>query len=212
MANLNLELFRQIPDAEKQYMESDSTYAKENRAPMTQTYIARYLDSHLASLGTILTVFGGFYLYSVIRTGWLPSDGVTVAHNFTSLALKAPVPSPYIILAFFITSLPAMIIGVAMLCIYTVRVLRNGLTADSEHVAILLTVCGLTYSLLGAWPLQVAVNLPWTWQKQIIGYGTAFAWLLYLLSAVMIFLGAVSLFVHSRAYHRIHPELALEQN
>jgi hypothetical protein len=187
------------------------TYAKVNRAPMTKSnHLGSYVKSHLASVGTLLFAYGAFYLYSVIRTGWTPSDGVAVTHSFSSLALKAPVISPYLIPVFFITSLPALLIGVVMLCWYTLGVLRKGLTADSEHVAVLLTICGFAYVVLGAWPLQEAVSFPWTWQKQIIDYGAAFAWLLYLLSIVMLALGAFSLYVHSRMYHRTHPELAID--
>jgi hypothetical protein len=186
---------------------------KRTERKMTQTFnVKSYVKSHLASLGTLLTVSGGFYLYSVIRTGWVPTDGVSELHSFTSLALEAPVLSPYLIPAFFVTSLPIFLIGVIMLCYYTLDVLRNGLTVDSEHVAILLTVCGFSYQVLGAWPLQAAANFPWTWQKQIMNYGSVFAWLLYLLSLVMLVLGVVSLFVHSRAYHKAHPELVHEEN
>lgn len=189
----------------------DITYAKGNRAPMTKIYhLGSYVKSHLASVGTLLFAYGAFYLYSVIRTGWTPSDGVIVTHSFTSLALKAPVLSPYIIPAFFVTSLSALLIGVVMLCTYTAGVIRSGLTLNSEHVAVLLTVFGFAYVVLGAWPLQEAVDLPWTWQKQIMDFGAAFAWMLYLLSTFMLVLGAVSLYVHSRAYHRRHPELAFD--
>jgi hypothetical protein len=177
---------------------------------MTKTRVSSYIKTHLASVGTLLTAYGAFYLYSVIRTGWLPSDGVAEVHGFSSLALKAPVLSPYIIPAFFVTSLPALLVGVLMLCSYTVEILRNGLTVDSEHVAVLLTVCGFGYVVLGAWPLQEAVNFPWTWQKQIMDYGAGFSWILYLLSVVMLVLGAVSLYAHSRAYHRGHPELGFD--
>jgi hypothetical protein len=191
-------------------MITNITYAKVNRAPMAQNRLIGYVKSHLTSVGTLLLAYGAFYLYSVIRTGWVPSDGVTVLHSYSSLALKAPVLSPYIIPAFFATSLPALLIGFFLLCYYTFGVLRNGLTVDSEHVAVLLTVCGFAYMVLGAWPLQEPVNLPWTWQKQIMAYGVGFAWMLYLISTVMLVLGAVTLYVHSRAYHRAHPELALD--
>jgi hypothetical protein len=187
------------------------TYAKGYRAPMTQTSrLSSYLKTHQASVGTLLFAYGAFCLYSVIRTGWNPSDGAIIVHGFSSLALKAPILSPYIIPTFFVTSLPALLIGVLMLCSYTVGVLRNGLTTDSEHVAILLTVSGFAYVVLGAWPLQEAVNFPWTWQKQITDYGMAFAWLLYMLSVVMLSLGALSLYMHSRVYRGKHPELSFD--
>lgn len=190
----------------------NATYVKGNRAPMTQiNQLVSYVKSHLASVGTLLTAYGAFYLYTVIRTGWTPSDGVTVMHSYSPLlVLQAPVFTPYLIPLFFITSLPALLVGVVMLCSYTVGVLRNGLTVNSEHVAILLTVLGFAYVVLGAWPLQEAVNLPWTWQKQIMAYGAGFSWMLYLLSTVMLALGAFSLYIHSRAYHRKHPELTVD--
>ena len=47
------------------------------------THLVSYVKSHLASLGTLLVAYGAFYLYSVIRTGWTPSDGVTVVHSFS---------------------------------------------------------------------------------------------------------------------------------
>lgn len=187
------------------------TYAKVKWAPMTKSNrMGSYVKSHLASVGTLLFAYGAFYLYSVIRTGWVPSDGFTVAHSFSSLALKAPVLNPYIIPAFFVTSLPALLIGAILLCSYTVWVLRNGLTVDSEHVAVLLTACGFAYVVLGAWPLQDAINFPWTWQKQIMEFSPGFAWMLYLLSSVMLTIGAVSLYVHSRVYHSKHPELSFD--
>ena len=188
----------------------DITYARRNPAPMSKNRLRCYVGSHLASVGTLLFAYGVFYLYSVIRSGWTPSDGFTVTHSFSSLALKPLVLNPYVIPAFFVTSLPALLVGAVLLCSYTVGVLRNGLTVDSEHVAILLTVCGFAYVVLGAWPLQQATAFPWTWQKQILDYGAAFAWVLYLLSTVMLVLGAVSLYLHSRAYHNAHPELAYD--
>jgi hypothetical protein len=178
---------------------------------MTQiNRLSGYVKLHMASVGTLLFAYGAFFLYAVIRTGWIPSDGAIVTHSFSSLVLKAPMISPYLVPAFFVTSLPALLIGALMLCSYTVGVLRSGLTVDSEHVAVLLTVSGLAYVVLGAWPLQQATNFPWTWQKQIMDFGAGFAWVLYLLSVVMLVLGAASLYLHSRVYHRQHPELAYD--
>lgn len=181
----------------------------ENRPPMNPTIpqrIANYIKKHSASLGTLLAAYGAFYLYSVIRTGWVPTDWTSQVHRLESLALYPPTLSPYIIPAFFLTSLPALLLGATLLCAYTIRVLRSNITADSEHVAILLTVFGFAYQVLGAWPLQSVVDFPWNWQKQIIGYGSIFAWGLYVLSLVVFVVGAVSLFVHSRDYHRRHPD------
>lgn len=177
---------------------------------MSQTIpqrITNYIKKHSASLGTFLAAYGTFYLYSVIRTGWVPSDGFSQVHRLESLALYPPINNPYIIPAFFLTSLPALLIGTAILCIYSVKVLQSNITANSEHIAIILTVFGFAYTVLGAWPLQAAVDFPWDWQKQIMGYGAVFAWGLYGLSLVVLIVGGVSLFIHSREYRKVDPEL-----
>lgn len=176
---------------------------------MSQTIpqrITNYIKRHSSSLGTFLAAYGVFYLYAVIRTGWIPSDGVTQVHRLESLALYPPVLSPYIIPTFFYTSLPALLLGTVILCVYSVKVLRSNVSSNSEHIAILLTVFGFAYTVLGAWPLQAAVDFPWDWQKQIMDYGAVFAWGLYGLSLVVLVIGAFSLFVHSCDYHRQHPE------
>jgi hypothetical protein len=182
---------------------------------MSQTIpqcIKNYIKNHSASLGTFLAAYGTFYLYSVIRTGWVPSDGFSQAHRLESLALYPPVLNPCIIPAFFYTSLPALLLGTAILCVYSVKVLQSNFTANSEYVAILLTVFGFAYIVLGAWPLQAAIDFPWDWQKQIIEYGAGFAWGLYVLSVVVFSVGAFSLFMHSRDYSKRHPELVDGEN
>ncbi len=79
-----------------------------------------------------------------------------------------------------------------------------------EHVAVVLTAFGFAYQIVGAWPLQAVVDMPWNWQKQIMSYGSAFAWSLYAISWVVLAIGAISLFAHSRIYRQKHPELTLE--
>jgi hypothetical protein len=170
------------------------------------TRIVSYVKSHSASLGTLLSVYGAFYLFAVIRTGWTPSDWATQTPRLESL--QPPVLNAYLIPAFFVTSLPALILGTAILCGYSIRVLRSSLTVNSEHVAILLTVFGFAYQVLGAWPLMGVVDFAWVWQKQILGFGSVFAWALYVLSVVALTVGVVSLFVHSRDYHRRHHDLS----
>jgi len=81
------------------------------------------------------------------------------------------------------------------------------MTVYSEHVAILLTTFGFSYQVVGAWPLGNAVDFPWQWQKQIMSYGPFFVWVFYLLSLVALGIGAFSLYVHSREYHRRHLEI-----
>ena len=173
----------------------------------TPNRIKSYIKKHSASLGTLLSAYGVFYLFAVIRSGWRPADWCIQIPRSESLALHPPVFNPYIIPIFFVTSLPALFIGTAILCSYSLRVLRSIFTEDSEHVAILLTIFGFAYQVLGVWPLQNVVDFAWTWQKQIMGFGSVFAWSLYVLSLIALVVGAVSLFVHSREYHRLHPEL-----
>jgi hypothetical protein len=168
----------------------------------TPSRLTSYVKNHMASLGTLLFAYGAFYLFAVIRTGWVPTDGVTVVHRLESLVLYPPTLNPLVVLAFFVTSLSALIIGTVLLCAYSVKAMRNGVTVHSEHVAVLLTVFGFAYQVLGAWPLQTVVDFAWDWQKQIMNYGAVFAWGLYFLSFVGLVIGAVSLFVHSRDYHR----------
>lgn len=178
---------------------------------MSQTLSNRifsYIKHHSASLGTLLAAYGTFYLYAVIRTGWVPTDWTNQVHRLESLAIYPPTLSPYIIPAFFVTSLPAMLLGAAILCTFTVRILRSNVTLDSERVTIMLTIAGFAYQVLGAWPLQKIDDFPWDWQKQIMAYGQVFAWMLYVLSFVVLAVGAFSLFLHSREYHKRHPELA----
>jgi hypothetical protein len=56
--------------------------------------------------------------------------------------------------------------------------------------------------VIGAWPLGQRDVFPWEWQKQIISWGPVFAWLLYLLSLVILVVGAVSLYKNSVIYHK----------
>lgn len=170
--------------------------------------IFNYINRHLVSLGALLLGYGVFYLFAVIRTGWTPGVWAMQIPRLESLALYPPVLNPYIIPIFFLTSLPSLILGTAILSSYSLRVLSSNVTVDSEHVAILLAVFGFSYQVLGAWPLQDMVDLPWTWQKQIIGFGSLFAWSLYILSVIALVIGSFSLFVHSREYRRCHPEIA----
>ncbi len=170
--------------------------------------IVGYLRRHLASLGVVLASYGALLTYAVLCSGWTPSDGIQHTITLTPAIFNPPLPNSYLIPVFFATSFPALLIGTIMLYIYSIRVLRSSLTVDSEHVAVLLTVSGFVYQVLGAWPLQDASKFPWEWQRLIMGYGPLFAWVLYLLSLAALVIGAVLLFVHSRDYHRWHPELS----
>jgi hypothetical protein len=65
---------------------------------------------------------------------------------------------------------------------------------------------GLTYQVVGAWPLW-AQQYPWPWQQLIANYGNPLALTLFIGSLVALLTGATSLYVHSRIYHQKHPEI-----
>jgi hypothetical protein len=159
--------------------------------------ITNYVRYHKISLGVFLAAYGVFYLSAVIMGGWTLSDWgkdvfacpPSAVHSLLSRSDVSPI--------FFLTSLPALIIGATMLCIIGIQKLRSGAAID-EHIAIALVAFGFAYQVVGAWPLQSVVDMPWTWQKQIMSFGSYFAWMLYLLSWVALALGIVSLYVYSR--------------
>jgi hypothetical protein len=171
--------------------------------------IAEYLNGHKASLGSLLAAYGAFFLAVVIMSDWTPFVWGKDVFNYPQSAVYTLMPRSCISPIFFVTSFPSLLIGTTMLCSYTIGALRSGISADSEHVAILLTTFGFAYQVLGAWPLGNAVDFPWEWQKQIVSYGPFFVWLLYLLSLVVLIIGVLSLYVHSREYHRNHPQLSI---
>jgi len=177
--------------------------------PLPLNRITRYVMTHEASLGTLLAAYGAFYLAAVIMGGWTWADWGMDVFTFPHTAIQPVMPRGFISPIFFVTSLPAMLIGIALLCDYCVREIRFGLTVVGERVAILLTVFGFAYVVVGAWPLQAVVDMPWEWQKQIMGYGLGFAWGLYLLGLLVLAIGGVSLFLHSREYRRRHPEVSV---
>ena len=169
--------------------------------------IRGYVKNHWISLGLFLAAYGSFYIAVVIMSGWTLSACGKDVFDILPSAIYALLPRSLISPIFFITSLPALLVGTLILCIYSMHELRSGLTVDSERVAIILTMFGFAYQILGAWPLGKVSDFPWDWQKQIMSYGPLFAWTLYLLSLLALVMGGVLLFAHSRAYHRIYPEL-----
>jgi hypothetical protein len=160
----------------------------------------------------LLAAYGAFYLASVVLTGWTLADWGTDVTGLPPPAFAGIFPRGFISLIFFVTSFPALIVGTTILCVYSIHKIDPEVPGDKEHVAVLLTIFGFAYLVVGAWPLMYRVDLPWEWQKQILGNGVIFAWMLYVLGSVVFSVGAASLYIHSRIYHRKHPELLLDKH
>jgi len=172
-----------------------------------QTYIRRITEcvkSQAASLGLFLAVYGAFYLFTVMLTGWSIFDWGKDVTLYPPSAVNTILPRNFINPIFFVTSFPALIGGAAMLCLYSVRgITPQAPTPSKQYAAIVLTVFGFTYIVIGDWPLKLP-EFPWLWQTQIAANGPVFAWTLYLLSIAALIVGAFSLYKHSLIYHQTH--------
>ncbi len=167
--------------------------------------ISSYAKSHPASLGLFLAAYGAFYLTSVLLSGWTISDWGTDITGIPPSAINTLLPRSSFDPIFFVTSFPTLIIGVAMLCVYSIRGINSEAAVSKQYIAILLTAFGFVYQVIGAWPLGQLNSFPWQWQKQIISYGSVFAWTMYLLSLVVLMIGVISLYKHSLIYHQKYP-------
>jgi hypothetical protein len=181
---------------------------KNNRQQQTKHgyRIFSYAKSHPASLGLFLAAYGAFYLTAVLLSGWTISDWGKDITGIPPLAINTLLPRSFFNPIFFVTSFPTLIIGVAMLCVYSLRGINSEAAVNKKHIAILLTAFGFMYQVIGAWPLGQQNSFPWQWQKQIISYGSIFSWMLYILSLVVLMIGVISLYKHSLIYHQNHPD------
>ena len=164
--------------------------------------ISNYVKRHNVSLGLFLAAYGTFYLSSVLLSRWTISDWGKDITGYPPSAINTLLPRSFIDPIFFVTSFPALIIGAAMLCAYSIREICPEAVDNKEYVAIVLTAFGFAYLVIGAWPLGQKDVFPWEWQKQIVANGTVFAWALYILSLIVLLVGAVSLYKHSLIYHQ----------
>lgn len=182
-----------------------------NESSQKQTNFAKrsstYFQSHRVSLGLFLASYGAFYLSSVVLSGWTIFDWGKDVTVYPPSTINTLLPRSFIDPIFFVTSFPALIIGAVMLCAYSIRGIKPEAIDDKEHIAILLTAFGFVYQVIGAWPLGHLNDFPWQWQKQIVSNGTIFTWALYILSLIALAVGGISLYKHSRIYHKKHPEL-----
>jgi hypothetical protein len=166
--------------------------------------VSIYLRSHKVSLGLFLAVYGAFYLSSVILSHWTLADWGKDITGYPPSSINTLLPRSFIDPIFFVTSFPALLIGVAILCVYSVRGINPESVVDKEYIAVLLTAFGFTYLVIGSWPLGRLDVFPWLWQKQIISYGPVFAWVLYILGLVVLMVGGFSLYKHSLIYRQKH--------
>jgi len=174
-----------------------------------QTYIFRisnYVKRHMVSLALFLTAYGAFYLSSVLLSRWTIFDWGKDITGYPPSSINTLLPRSFIAPIFFVTSFPSLIIGAAMLCIYSIRGISLEATENKKQVAIMLTAFGFTYQVIGAWPLGNQSDFPWEWQKHIVSNGSFFAWTLYILSLIVLVVGGISLYLHSKIYHQKHPD------
>jgi hypothetical protein len=183
---------------------SDSNHKQTNYA----IRISKYVGSHKVSLGLFLAGYGVFYLSSVVLSGWTITDWGNEITGYPPFFINPLLPRIFINPIFFVTSFPALILGATILCLYSIRGIRLETSINKQYVAILLTAFGFTYQVIGAWPLGNQINFPWEWQKQIVSNGTLFAWTLYGLSLVVLLIGGISLYKHSKIFHQKYPELS----
>jgi hypothetical protein len=171
----------------------------------TYTYrISNYVKTHEASLALFLAAYGAFYMSSVILSRWTITDWGKDITSYPPTAIATLLPRSFIDPIFFVTSLPTLIIGVGMLCAYSIHGITPKAPNDKQYIAILLTAFGFTYQVIGAWPLEHLKDFPWQWQKQIANNGPVLTWSFYLLSLVVLLIGVLSLYKHSQIYHQKH--------
>jgi hypothetical protein len=176
-----------------------------NRKKITfQNSVSNYMGNHRVSLGLFLASYGVFYLTSVLLSRWTIADWGKDITGYPPSTINTILPRSFIDPIFFVTSLPALIVGATILSNYSLHTITPEASVDKQYVAILLTSFGFTYQVIGAWPLGKFADFPWQWQKQIILNGSVFAWILCLLSLGVLFVGVVSLYKHSVIYHKKH--------
>ncbi|HSQ48734.1 MAG TPA: hypothetical protein VLL96_03520, partial [Candidatus Deferrimicrobiaceae bacterium] len=170
-----------------------------------------YINKHKVSLGLFLAAYGVFYLASVVMSDWRITDWGTDTTTYPPFFVNTVLPRSIIAPLFFVTSVPALVIGATMLSVYCSRGLSALTVENRERVSIILTAFGFGYVVIGAWPLGSIVNFPWEWQKQIANNGAIFTWGLYILGIAVLFVGGISLYRCSKIYHQKHPEFSLER-
>ncbi len=168
--------------------------------------VKNYVERHSVSLGVFLASYGVFYLSTVLLSFWTVADWGKDTVAYPQAYFTTILPRSYIGPIFFVTSLSALFIGATILCVHTIRRVRRNPDRTTEYVAIVLTVFGFAYQVIGAWPPQNTADFPWQWQKQIVADGAIFAWGLYVLSLITLAVGVVAMYKFSVIYHQTHQD------
>ena len=166
-------------------------YSQQNYKNMMVESVKRYQ----LSIGLLLVFFGVADLWFVMPNMYAGLVGDWHV-DWRSLNLYKPqwnFTVPFLL----ITTL----IGTLILSLYCIRGIKPGSVDNKQNAAILVTVLGFAYQVIGAWPLW---NLwyPWPWQAEIARYGNLLVFPLFIGSFIALIVGATSLYIHSKLYHK----------
>jgi hypothetical protein len=155
--------------------------------------LSTFIRSHQLAIGLWLMFFGVADLWLVVPNlyGTLGNWHV----NFYDWILFMPQWLLLVPVLLFMT-----LIGTLMLSVYCIRGIKAGKVDDKEHAAVLVTALGFAYLVAGAWPLWTQLY-PWPWQEEIANYGNLLVLPLFVGSGIAFFIGAASLYLHSKIYH-----------
>jgi len=105
--------------------------------------------------------YGAIYFSSVALNCQNNDDWEKAIAIYSPTSISSLLPRCLLGSLFFVTSFPALIIGLGMLCSYSIRVIRFEDDHNKQYVAIFLAVLGFSYQVIGAWPLQHQIDFPW---------------------------------------------------
>ena len=156
--------------------------------------MVKFVKNHQLSIGLLLTIFGVADLWFIMPNIW------SSAANWQGF---------YVIMPEWSFTLPFLLIvcliGVIILCVYSIRGTRPEITYNKQYAAMIVTALGFTYQVIGAWPLWNQ-PYPWPWQKEIANYGNLLVLPLFIGSLLALIIGVTSLYIYSKIYHEKHPE------
>ena len=101
------------------------------------------------------------------------------------------------------------LVGTLILGAYCIRGIQPGRIDHKQNAAILVTALGFIYQVIGAWPLWTQWY-PWQWQAEIARYGNWLVFPLFIGSLIALIIGAASLYIHSKIYHKTHASVSTD--